>query len=78
MFHITGGWKVGYAATLPGGDAKIILVFVPLWKTLLKSNSRFKTSRKHLSCDPFPPEITKFRIKGLFFGTENIVEKSVT
>ena len=45
VFHIIGGWKVGCAAVLLGGNAKIILVFVPPWKGLQKSYSRTKISR---------------------------------
>lgn len=30
--HIIGGWKVCWAAILLGGNAKILLVFLPPWK----------------------------------------------
>lgn len=50
-------WGVGCATTLLGGNTKIILVFVPPWKSLLKINkliiqkSHNINTAQHLSCD---------------------------
>lgn len=73
MFHITGGQKVGCAAILLGGNAKIILVFVLPRKSLQKNHtadSKYLQKICHVIHLVWKSQSTGS--KEAFLGTENV------